>query len=178
MMQYKSNSPRQWKDGLIKCLTRRTKRVCSSEQQLEDEFSKLRQVFANNGYPAGYFDEIAKNFCDTRRREDANPATDDNQPMLKVPFVGKPSTTFSKRMRALIRSETNQDLKIVYSTTKVGDYFSLKDVTPREILSKVVYKFRCPVDPETSYIGFTTRQDSRSTCQRTRAWRYGNQLPH
>ena len=42
--------------------------------------------------------------------------------------------------------------------TKVGEYFTLKDCTPSLFSSNVVYRFRCSVDGDTSYIGVTTRQ--------------------
>ena len=77
--------------------------------------------------------------------------------MLKVPYVGKPSLLFSKRISKLVKSETEQDLRIVFTTTRVSNYFSLKDDTPHSILSKVVYKFTCPGDPDTNYIGYTNR---------------------
>ena len=44
----------------------------------------------------------------------------------------------------------------------------LKDQIPRETLSKVVYKFNCPGDPDTSYIGFTNRLLSERVKEHTR----------
>ena len=45
-----------------------------------------------------------------------------------------------------------------YSTTKVGEHFSLKTPIPKLFKSNVVYKFTCLVDPDTSYIGESKRQ--------------------
>ena len=60
-------------------------------------------------------------------------------------------------MRNLIKSELSEDLRVTYQTEKVGNSFRLKDITPKTILSKVVYSFQCPSDADTQYIGFTTR---------------------
>ena len=54
-------------------------------------------------------------------------------------------------------SQFSEDLHIFHVTEKVGDRFRLKDQTPKEILSKVVYLFQCPNDLDSQYIGFTTR---------------------
>ena len=41
--------------------------------------------------------------------------------------------------------------------SKVQDSFRLKDDSPKEILSNVVYRFTCPSDSDTQYIGYTNR---------------------
>ena len=48
--------------------------------------------------------------------------------------------------------------RIVFSTTKVGSYFSLKDSISKKFSSCIVYKFTCPGDLDTQYIGETERQ--------------------
>ena len=42
-------------------------------------------------------------------------------------------------------------------TFKIGQYFSLKDVTPREIKANVIYKFTGSCDKSITYIGKTIR---------------------
>ena len=49
------------------------------------------------------------------------------------------------------------NIKIVFNTTKIRNYFSLKCRTPFSLKAKAVYKFNCLVDPNTSYIGKTKR---------------------
>jgi hypothetical protein len=51
----------------------------------------------------------------------------------------------------------NCDINIVFTTTKVSNYFSLKDRTPHCLKSGVVYLYRCQVDPDITYIGKTKR---------------------
>ena len=47
---------------------------------------------------------------------------------------------------------------IAFSTVKVGSYFSLKDSISKKFSSCLVYKFTCPGDLNTQYIGETERQ--------------------
>ena len=50
------------------------------------------------------------------------------------------------------------NLKVVFTTAKVKDYFVNKDTTPKPFLSQVVYQFTCQRDADTKYVGFTNRK--------------------
>ena len=81
---------------------------------------------------------------------------DDRKLVLKLPYLGKVSIAFAKKLRNILKSG-GQDIRTLYKTTKVQDSFLLKDPIPKNIASKVVYKFTCRGDPGTNYIGFTNR---------------------
>ena len=48
-------------------------------------------------------------------------------------------------------------IRFCFNVRKLSSYFSIKDRTPSFLMSKVVYKFRCPLDKDQSYIGKTKR---------------------
>ena len=73
-----------------------------------------------------------------------------------IPYIGQPSQTFSKKLRALIKNKFNVNMNTYFKSFKVGNYFQLKCSTPIEFLSNVVHKFSCPCDTAVSYIGYTT----------------------
>ena len=75
----------------------------------------------------------------------------------KRPLMHIGSRIFSKKIKRLVKLQFDEDLRIVHATEKVGNRFTLKDETPKEVLSKVVYLFRYPSDLDAQYIGFTTR---------------------
>ena len=52
---------------------------------------------------------------------------------------------------------TEQKIRVVYQTTKVGDAFQLKDAISQDLQAKVVYQFTCRGDPDIQYIGHTNR---------------------
>ena len=60
-------------------------------------------------------------------------------------------------MKRLIKKEYNQETKTLYQTNKIKDHFGLKDKTPKEIRSRVVYKFVYSSDSNIAYIGYTNR---------------------
>ena len=81
----------------------------------------------------------------------ANPA------VLKVPYVGRPSILFVKRMKRVLNNTIARNARFVYTTSKVKDHFRVKDTDPKELLTQVVYSFKCRSDPDTEYIGYTNR---------------------
>ena len=40
-----------------------------------------------------------------------------------IPNIGKPSHTFSKKLKALIKNKFNVDMNIHFKSFKVGNYF-------------------------------------------------------
>ena len=48
---------------------------------------------------------------------------------LKVPYIGRPSLLFRKRIKNIFEGVCD-NIKVVFSTTKVYDYFVTKDRTP------------------------------------------------
>ena len=74
-----------------------------------------------------------------------------------IPYIRKPSHTFSKTLRVLIKKKFNVDTNIYFKSFKVDNYFMLKCSTPLELSSNVVFKFFCPCNTAISYIGNSTR---------------------
>ena len=93
---------------------------------------------------------------DKKENNETNNKDNKKYAVLKIPYLGKISTLFGKKIKRLLSSEDN-NIRIVYSTTKVQDSFRLKDPIPNQLRSRVVYEFTCRGDPNISYIGFTNR---------------------
>ena len=51
----------------------------------------------------------------------------------------------------------NLEIRTIYETTRIKDYFKLKDGVMKDILAKVVYQFSCSSDSRVRYIGYTNR---------------------
>ena len=168
VLHYDAIAPNSWKTGLIKCMLHRADLVCSDEDTREKEFSKLKAIFFNNGYPPQIFEKVKTEFLEKRRlqkegeqdkqqpRPPEAPLTKDLPHVLKIPYIGKSSILYAKRIRRLLKS-LNADIRVVFKTTKVLDNFQLKDPVPKELRPRVVYEFMCRGDPDITYVGFTNR---------------------
>ena len=74
-----------------------------------------------------------------------------------IPYIGLPSIIFSRKLKELFKKYYCIDIRIVFTSFKVKDYFSLKCRTPLPLLANVVYKFKCLRDANNIYIGKTIR---------------------
>ena len=74
-----------------------------------------------------------------------------------IPYIGLPSVLFGRKLKRMLRDCYCIDVKVVFSSFKVKNYFSLKCATPMPLLANVVYKYSCLRDANCSYIGKTTR---------------------
>ena len=74
-LHYDSHHADSIKTGVIKCLAKRAKVVCSEEDGLREETAHLEQVFRGNGYPREYMRRALKN-KEGDPTEDRGPKTD------------------------------------------------------------------------------------------------------
>ena len=74
-----------------------------------------------------------------------------------IPYLGKISKEFGLQIQSLIKKRFDTEITIVYKTTKVQEYFSLKSKTPLTLNSNVVYMFTCSRDVNVTYIGMFAR---------------------
>ena len=167
VMNYSSMTPKKWKVGLIKWFLHRADRVCSDKSLFSKEVDRLRDTFYKNGYPNWFFDKTIREFDDEQTRNsqpkipsntDASEENDSSfQHVLKVPYVGRPSILYAKRLRSVLKDVVKDKIRVVYSSTKVRDFFRIKDRDPKELQTNVVYSFRCLSDSNVQYIGYTNR---------------------
>ena len=158
MLNFKAICPDSWKRGLILCLLNIAKNVCSSEDLFNLEVDKLRQMFKLNGYPLYYFNKVLDKFLNPSTTNDNVDSNDDvDFVVIKIPFIGDHSYNLSKKLKKLIEDANVCKVRIVFTSFKLRNYFSLKAKTPKHLLSNVVYKFTCQNDSELTYIGETKR---------------------
>ena len=85
------------------CLPNRAKHICSSNFSLDNEVKLLKSIFLNNGYPNWFFDKVLKQFlCLNHRSAQYDDKTYEN--CIIIPYIGKDSHRFAKRISALINN--------------------------------------------------------------------------
>ena len=78
----------------------------------------------------------------------------------KLPCLGRFSTVVQSKIRRLVNRYCNDlDIKLVFTTFKLRNLFSVKDSVPRELRSRVIYRFTCACC-NACYIGETGRHFS------------------
>ena len=160
-LNYHAVAPSAWKKGLVFCLLHRAKLICSSVSLFWEEVDKLRVMFSRNGYSYTFFDGVVERFLNPPSKSNESNTDDEDScdsvpvSILKVPFYGKASLNFARDIVKLIKQNFNVEIRVVYTTYKVGRYFKLKSRTPSTLLTNVVYQFTCAVKAHITYVGYT-----------------------
>ena len=159
MLNFASLCPNKWKFGLVQCLLHRAYLISSDWHIFSKEIDFLKSVFSKNGYPADFFCACVNKFLNGKCATKSNTKiTEDKvETIFFVPYVGLPSVIFGRKVRDLLMRNYGINVKIVYTTFKVKNYFSLKCRTPLPLLANVVYRFTCLRYADISYIGKTKR---------------------
>ena len=118
----------------------------------------LKDIFKKNGYPNGFFDRCLNKFLDRKFNEKRGQKLEDENEyvVLVVPNFGHVSDNLKKKM-CKIGKDLNVKTRVVFKSFKIGQYFSVKDVTLKEIKANVIYKFIGSCDKSITYIGKTIR---------------------
>ena len=75
---------------------------------------------------------------------DSLPTTDFTHVYFKLPYICHFSAITKKKIRHFIERYCNDlDIKLVFSSFKIGSLFGVKDPVPDGLCSRVVYKFVC-----------------------------------
>ena len=77
-------------------------------------------------------------------------------PCIRIPYISNSSLILKKKLKQIFK-RYGLEINIIFSAFKVRNYFSLKCKTDSLLRSSLVYKFQCPVDPSSVYIGKTKR---------------------
>jgi len=151
--------PHKWKIGLMQCLLHRAYCVCSDWSLFDKEASYLKKLFSLNGYSNHMFQTCMNSFVSKKVQEQPNalPKADSVECIFCIPYIGQPSITYSRKIKQLFKRYYSVDVRTVFNTFKVKNYFSLKCKTPFALKAKVIYKFTCQRDADISYIGKTKR---------------------
>ena len=162
MLNFNAVVPNVWKVGLIRCLLKTGKQICSSESLFGEEVDKLRRRFIMNGYPKAYFDAAYEKFMRSLADNINMDTGSDSQDVEKkyvfgIPYIGTPSREYKRKVKEIIKEHLGVDMFVYFSSCKVGSFFSLKSKTPFNLKARVLYEFKCLDVPSTTYIGKTER---------------------
>ena len=150
----------QYKIGLVKTLIDRVCKINCSVTNFRNDLSITRQALLKNMFPnhvlRRFFDQsqIPSDLINQER-----PAKESTCRYFKLPYIGTISSQTKTKLMNVIRKYCKQATKVrlIFTTNKISAYFTLKDSFPKEMLSNVVYQFKC-ASCNACYIGETTKR--------------------
>jgi hypothetical protein len=124
------------------------------------ELNFLRGFFTDNGYPIFIFERHVRNFLNQIFEPPPTVATVPKQQCyISLPFYGHNAQLFITKLQDQL-SEIYPHLSIRFcqrNSFTIGSFFRFKDRIPREMLSNIIYEFKCR-DCNASYIGSSHRK--------------------
>ena len=144
--------PNRWNVGTLETLLLRAIVVCSNEQLLNKEIEHLRNVFHHtNGYPKAVIQNAISKVEEEQSVQSVK-ITESRQDdvsksyLLTLPYMGKRGDkTFRNTIKEVNKILPNKHkATLVYTGTKLGSNFNIKDITKREHKHDLVYSVKCP----------------------------------
>ena len=127
-MKWNSYSPNSVKIRLIATLVDRAIKICSNNK-LEGELDRLRGFFEDNGFPRGIVQATITRKLESTTK-DAVFGPEKRTVAVKLPFIGKPSVDYGKRIVAAVsRCYTSVKLTPIF-TSRTVPIRPVKDVVP------------------------------------------------
>ena len=77
---------------------------------------------------------------------------------IKIPYCGVASERLKKSLNKLAVKVNNDKVTICFTARRLSSFLQVKDSRIKMLRSSLVYKYQCPADLGSSYIGETKRQ--------------------
>ena len=159
--KWDSFTPRKYKINLIRSLTYRYYRLCSSGSLLQSALHDFRKLLLQNGYPQGIINYHINDVLNKNRHQQSNPVSTvpKKDIIILLLYLALQSNQVAKRLKSCVyKFYSCVNLKIVFQSTRcIKSFFPYKDRINRSQQSRVIYRANC-WDCNGFYIGKTKRR--------------------
>ena len=159
---FKSFIPTKYKANLIATLLYRVYHITSKTEDFFKEVENVEKILVSNGYPMNFICICVKRFLKNRDKKKKDVSKEntvsENKKLVIMPYLGKMSSKIERTVKSLFRKALPKvKLQFVYKTSfKMCNLFRFKDQIPEDLLSDLVYLFKCGTCKDT-YVGHIRR---------------------
>jgi hypothetical protein len=149
-----------YKIGLIKTLVDRACKINSTDKTLKSDLTFIQKTLQKNMFPQNILSRFISPNQTTKQPSPSTPVVNESTTRYyKLPYVGKFSAQVKAKIKNLIQKycKPATDVRLIFTSSKISSYFSLKDAISMHMTPYVVYKFIC-ANCNVCYIGETTKQ--------------------
>ena len=134
--------------GLIKTVVDKAYKINGTCLGFHEDITELLNILKKNLFPAHLIEKVINRYITgTQSNHHPRGSLPTTSPTFyfKLPYIGHFSAFTQKKIRHCIRRYWNDlDIKLVFSSLKIGNLLSMKDPVPEGLRSRVVYnKFVC-----------------------------------
>ena len=134
-------------------------KICNNWNLFHNDIENIKSNFIKNAYPSFLIDKVIKRYLDYKFSSNQNQLIDTPDVYyLKLPYIGNLSHHIKNELSKLCKEfcKENFNIKLVFNSFKIRNYFSYKDPVPDDLKSVLAYKFTC-ASCSSCYIGETCR---------------------
>ena len=155
LLNFKRFTLFSYKISLIKCLIDRSFKICNNWNSFHNGIENIKSNLIKNGYQASLIDKVIKKYLDYKFPGNQNQLKDKSDVhYFMLPYIGNLSHHIKNKLSKLC--EENFNIKLVFNSLKIKNYFAYKDPIPNDFKCFLVYKFTC-ANCSSRYIGETCR---------------------
>ena len=163
LTNYFSFTSYSYKVGLIRTLVDRAYKINNTWLGVTRGYNQAYWNSQKEPFPCPFIEKVVNRYITGTHSNHCPrgyPLTNSPTFYFKLPYIGHFFVITQKRIRHLIKRYCNDlDIKLVFSSFKIGNLFGMKDPIPGGLRSRVVYKFTC-AGCNACYVGETSRHFS------------------
>ena len=159
LLSFKSFTSFSYKISLIKCLIDRSFKVCNNWNSFHNDIENIKSNLIKNAYLPFLVNKVIKKYLDYKfssNKDQLQGKSDVHY--FKLPYIGNLSHHIKNKLSKLCKEFLKKkfNIKLVFNSFKIKNYFVYKDPIPNDLKSFLVYKFTC-ASFSSNYIGKTCR---------------------
>ena len=142
LLNFKSFTSFSYKISLIKYLIDRFK-FCNNWNSFHD-IENNKSNLIKNAYPPFLIDKVIKKYLDCKFSTNQNQLKDTSDVhYFKLPYISNLSPHIKNKLSKLCKEFCKEyfNIKLLFNSFKIKNYFSYKDPIPDDLKSFLVYKF-------------------------------------
>ena len=133
----------------------RSFKICNNWNSFHNDIENIKSNLTENSYPPVLSDKFIKKYLDYKFSSNQNQLIDTpDVHYFKLPYIGNISHHIKNKLSKLCKGfcKENFNIKLVFNSFKIKNYFSYKDPIPDDLKFFLVYNFPC-ASCSSSYIG-------------------------
>ena len=146
LLNCKSFTSFSYKISLIKCLIDRSFEICNNWNSFHNDIENIKSNLIKNGYLPFLTNKVIKKYLDYKFSANQNQLKDTSDThYFKLPYISNLLHHIKNKLLKLCREfcRENFNIKLVFNSLKIKNYFSCKDPIPDDFKSFLVCKFTC-----------------------------------
>ena len=146
--------------SLIKYLIDRSFKICNNWNSFHNDIENIKSNLIKNAYPPFLIDKVIKKYLDYKFSSNQNQLKDKSDVhYFKLPYIGNLTHHIKIKLSKLCKEFCKEifNIKLVFNSFRIKNYFSCKDPIPNDLKSFLVCKFTC-ASCSSSYISETCCQ--------------------